>query len=42
MKKYIIGVLGLAVLVAGWWSYKLFWGKPLNINQFYKRVLIEL
>ncbi|MHC4596290.1 MAG: DUF885 domain-containing protein [Planctomycetota bacterium] len=39
--KYILGLLGLVLLVGGWWTYKLVWGKPLNINHFYERVFIE-
>ena len=41
MKKYILGFLGLVLLIGGWWTYKLVWGKPLNINHFYERVFIE-
>ena len=41
MKKYILGFLGLVLLIGGWWTYKLVWGKPLNIDHFYERVFIE-
>ena len=40
-KKYILGFIGLVLLVGGWWTYKLVWGKPLNINHYYERVFIE-
>lgn len=41
--KLAIGSLLLVLLLTGgWWTYKLIWGKPLNINHFYERVLVEL
>ena len=39
--KYFMGFLVLLLLVGGWWSYRLLWGKPLSIDHFYERVFIE-
>ncbi len=43
-KKYkcILGIFALLLLIGGWWSYRLIWGKPLNIDHFYERVFIEI
>ena len=41
MKKIIFSLLGLALLTGGWWIYRLIWGKPLNINHFYERAMID-
>ena len=33
-------ILALALLAGGWWSYRLIWGKPLNINHFADRAAL--
>ena len=41
IKRILLSVLGLILLFGSWWTYQLIWGRPLNINHFYERVLIE-
>jgi len=41
VKKTILCVIVLILIVSGWWTAKLIWMKPLNINHFHERVFIE-
>ena len=40
MNMIILKSLTVILLLTGVWSYKLVWGKPLNINHFFERALI--
>ncbi len=41
IKKFLLVFLAVFLLLGGWWTYRLIWGKPLNINHFYTRVFAE-
>ena len=40
-KTICLSLLSLGLLTGGWWIYRLIWGKPLNINHFYERTMID-
>ncbi|MDJ0707449.1 MAG: DUF885 domain-containing protein [Leptolyngbyaceae cyanobacterium MO_188.B28] len=40
-KTICLSLLSLGLLTGGWWTYRLIWGKPLNINHFYERAMID-
>ena len=40
-RKITLLLLGAILLVGGWWTYRLVWGRPTNLNLFYERVMIE-
>ncbi len=40
LKKIILYSLAILLLLFGIWSYKLIWGKPLNIDHLFERYLI--
>ncbi len=41
VRRILLTVLGLLLVIGSGWTYRLLWGKPLNIDHFYGRVLIE-
>jgi uncharacterized protein (DUF885 family) len=42
MKKILLYTLLVVFLFGAWFSYRLIWGKPLNIDHFFERTLIEM
>jgi uncharacterized protein (DUF885 family) len=42
MKKVIIGLLLCASLLTVWFTYRLVWGLPLNVNHFVDRAALEM
>ena len=41
-KIAVLVVVGVLLSAGGIWTYKLAWGRPLNINHFYERVQFEV
>ena len=41
-RRIVLPILLLLVLVGGWWTYRLVWGRPTSIAMFYERAMIEV
>jgi hypothetical protein len=41
MKKYILYTLLVSFIIGAWFGYRLIWGKPLNIDHFFERIVIQ-
>jgi uncharacterized protein (DUF885 family) len=42
VKRIVLAILVMTIAAGGWWSYRLVWGRPLNIDHFYERIFIKL